>query len=138
MQLDIFNDSRDLMLRNDVLSALQQFDAAGARRALQALANEYPDDGTLVYFGSIVNALEARSTVPFERHEAALQARQALSDEVQPAVARGMPEADGGHLARPALGRIGRTRRWAAFPFGLRGCARCAALPACCTLRRGV
>jgi hypothetical protein len=33
MQLDIFNDSRDVMLRNDVLSALQQYDAAGARRA---------------------------------------------------------------------------------------------------------
>jgi hypothetical protein len=29
MQLDIFNDSRDVMLRNDVLSALQRYDAAG-------------------------------------------------------------------------------------------------------------
>jgi hypothetical protein len=79
MQLDIFNDSRDVMLRNDALSALQRYDAAGARRALQALANEYPDDVAQVYFGSIVNALEGRSTVPFDRHEAALQARQALS-----------------------------------------------------------
>lgn len=53
MQLDIFSDSRDVMLRNDVLSALQRYDAAGARRALQALANEYPDDVAQVYFGSI-------------------------------------------------------------------------------------
>ena len=85
MQLDIFNDSRDVMLRNDVLSALQRYDAPGARRALQALVNEYPDDVAQVYFGSIVNALAGRSTVPFDRHEAALQARQALSHEVQPA-----------------------------------------------------
>jgi len=30
MQLDIFNDSRDVMLRNDVLSALHQIDAERA------------------------------------------------------------------------------------------------------------
>jgi hypothetical protein len=53
MQLDIFNDSREVMLRNDVLSMLQQYDAVGARRALQALANGYSHDGALVYFGSI-------------------------------------------------------------------------------------
>jgi hypothetical protein len=63
MQLDIFNDSRDVMLRNDVLLALQRYDAAGARRALQALASEYPDDVAQVYFGSMVSALEGRSTV---------------------------------------------------------------------------
>jgi hypothetical protein len=68
MQLDLFNDRRDVMLRNDVLSALQRYDAAGARGALQALANEYPDDVAQVYFGSIVNALEGRSTVSFDRH----------------------------------------------------------------------
>ena len=50
MQFDIFNDSRDVMLRNDVLSALQRYDAPGARRALQALVNEYPDDVAQVYF----------------------------------------------------------------------------------------
>jgi hypothetical protein len=137
MQLDIFNDSRDVMLRNDVLSALQRYDAAGARRALQALANEYPDDVAQVYFGSIVNALEGRSTVPFDRHEAALQARQALSHEVQPAVARGS-RGRAGHLARTALGRTGRTRHCAAFPCGPRGCARGAALPACCAVGRGL
>ncbi|MEA3085646.1 MAG: hypothetical protein QOC89_3343 [Paraburkholderia sp.] len=68
MQLDLFNDRRDVMLRNDVLSALLRYDAAGARGALQALANEYPDDVAQVYFGSIVNALEGRSTVSFDRH----------------------------------------------------------------------
>ena len=31
MQLDIFNDSRDVMLRNEVLQALQQQDASQAQ-----------------------------------------------------------------------------------------------------------
>ncbi|MGQ7932471.1 hypothetical protein [Paraburkholderia sp. D1E] len=115
MQLDIFNDSRDVMLRNDVLSALQQYDAAGARRALQALANEYPDDVAQVYFGSIVNALEGRSTVPFARHEAALQARQALSQEVQPAVAHVFPRQSGATWLAPLWAEL--AGRAAALPF---------------------
>jgi hypothetical protein len=115
MQLDIFNDSRDVMLRNDVLSALQQYDAAGARLALQALANEYPDGAARVYFGSIVNVLEGRSTVPFDRHEAARHARQALSHEVQPAVARVFP----GQTGATWLAPLGAELAWraAALPF---------------------
>ncbi|SDR61520.1 hypothetical protein [Paraburkholderia tuberum] len=115
MQLDIFNDSRDVMLRNDVLSALQQYDAAGGRRALQALANEYPDDDAVMYFGAIVNALEGRSTVPFDRHDAALQARQALSQEVQPAVARAFPGQGGATWLAPLWAEL--AGRAAALPF---------------------
>ncbi|TFE36442.1 hypothetical protein E2553_42570 [Paraburkholderia dipogonis] len=115
MQLDIFNDSRDVMLRNDVMSALQQYDAAGARRALQALANEFPDDDALVYFGPIVNALEGRSTAPFGRHEAALQACQALSHEVQPAVARAFPGQSGATWLAPLWAEL--AGRAAALPF---------------------
>jgi hypothetical protein len=63
MQLDIFNDSRDVMMRNDVPSALQQYDAAAARRALHVLENDYPEDDALVQLGLIADALEARSTV---------------------------------------------------------------------------
>ncbi|SFU25979.1 hypothetical protein [Paraburkholderia aspalathi] len=114
MQLDIFNDSRDVMLRNDVLSALQRYDAAGARRALQALVNEYPDDVAQVYFGSIVNALEGRSTVPFDRHDA-LQARQSLSHEVQPAVAHVFPRQTGAAWLAPLWAEL--AGRAAALPF---------------------
>ena len=115
MQLDIFNDSRDVMLRNDVLSALQQYDTAATRRALQALANEYPDDVDQVYFGSVVNALEGRSTVPFDRHEAALQARQALSQEIQPAVAHVFPRQSGATWLAPLWAEL--AGRAAALPF---------------------
>jgi hypothetical protein len=115
MQLDIFNDSRDVMLRNDVLSALQRYDVAGARRALQALANEYPDDVAQVHFGSIVNALAGRSTVPFDHHEAALQARRALSHEVQPAVAHVFPKQSGATWLAPLWVEL--AGRAAALPF---------------------
>lgn len=42
MQLDLFDHSRDLMLRNDVLDALLRHDAAAARAALALLAGEPP------------------------------------------------------------------------------------------------
>jgi hypothetical protein len=115
MQLDIFNDSRDVMLRNDVLTALQRYDAADARRALQALANEYPDDVAQLYFGSMVNALEGRSTVPFDGHEAALQARQALSHGVQPAVAHVFPRQSGATWLAPLWAEL--AGRAAALPL---------------------
>ncbi len=86
-----------------------------ARRALQALANEYPDDVAQVYFGSIVNALEGRSTVPFDGHEAALQARQALSHEVQLAVARAFPGQSGTTCPAPLWAEL--AGRAAALPF---------------------
>jgi len=47
MQLDIFADSRDVMLRNDVLDALHRRHVGDARQAWQRLAGEFPDDGSL-------------------------------------------------------------------------------------------
>ncbi|MGY6258601.1 hypothetical protein ACXIVK_34645 [Paraburkholderia caledonica] len=115
MQLDIFNDSRDVMLRNDVLSALQQYDAAGARRALQALENEYPEDEALVQLGLIADALEARSTAPFERHQAVLDARHLLSQDLQPAVSRLFPRADSARWLAPLWAEL--AGRAAVLPF---------------------
>ena len=47
MQLDIFEHSRDVMLRNDVISALERHDAAAARAACDLLAQECPADESL-------------------------------------------------------------------------------------------
>ena len=47
MQLDIFEHSRDVMLRNDVLQALERFDAPRSRVCWQALALDYPCDDAL-------------------------------------------------------------------------------------------
>lgn len=110
-----------------------------ARGALQALAKEYPDDDVLMYFGAVVNAFEGRSTVPFDCGEAALRARQALSREVQPAVARVFARQSGATWLAPLWAELaGRAARCAAFPCGPRRCARGAALPACCEVGQGL
>jgi hypothetical protein len=47
MQIDIFADSRDVMLCNDVLDALLKRNASAARLACKKLRDDYPDDDTL-------------------------------------------------------------------------------------------
>jgi hypothetical protein len=88
MQLDIFDDSRDVMLRNDVLAALQHYNPSGAKKALQRLAGEYPDDQNLPDLATLADALGRRSTDSFPDHPAAAQARHTLTHDVQPAAVR--------------------------------------------------
>jgi len=58
-QLDLFEDGRDVMLRNDVLTALEQRNAAAGREALQRLVAEYPDDTLVPTLETLVCVLEA-------------------------------------------------------------------------------
>jgi hypothetical protein len=88
MQLDIFADSRDVMLRNDVLDALQRRHAAAARQAWQWLADEYPEDDTLITLTILIGELERDTTAYFADHRALDVARRALSDDVEPAAVR--------------------------------------------------
>lgn len=74
VQLDIFDHSRDVMLRNDVRSALLQFDAAGALTACLQLEQAYPRDATIGPSRLLIQALEQRSALPFADHEAAREA----------------------------------------------------------------
>ncbi|WP_244212270.1 hypothetical protein [Paraburkholderia hospita] len=90
-QLDIFADSRDVMLRNDVLEQLQRRDATAARTALERLAGEYPDDGALSAMTMLVRELEGGATTPFADHAALASARRHLEDEVVPAARRALP-----------------------------------------------
>ena len=60
MQLDIFNDSRDVMLRNDVLQALQSQDADKASLALLTFQREYPEDDTITPLQMLLTALATR------------------------------------------------------------------------------
>ncbi len=46
-QLDIFEHTRGLMLKNDVLAALRRRDALEGHRTLKVLAGEFPDDGVI-------------------------------------------------------------------------------------------
>ena len=65
MQLDIFVDSRDVMLRNDVLDALQRRHASSARQAWQRMADEYPEDDTLIALAMLVGEIERDATAYF-------------------------------------------------------------------------
>ena len=78
MQLDIFADSRDVMLRNDVLSALQRYDARETQQTLRRLSDEYPDDDSIPQLTVLAAALDLRSTTSFSKHEVAAEARCAL------------------------------------------------------------
>ncbi len=60
MQLDIFEHSRDVMLRNDVLQALEQHAAAQASTRWEALAHDYPQDPALAALRLLIDAVEAR------------------------------------------------------------------------------
>ncbi len=90
MQLDIFEHSRDLMLRNDVLHALEQRDAVAARAAWLKLQDEYPGDDTLPPLDLLVATLQHPGTAPFAE---AAQALQHLQRDIEPAAQRlwGMP-----------------------------------------------
>jgi len=85
MQLDIFEHSRDLMLRNDVLAALERRDAAASRSAWRKFLAEYPHDQTLPALQRLVLPLERADSAPFADHAAAAEAQRALRDEIEPA-----------------------------------------------------
>jgi hypothetical protein len=88
MQLDIFEHSRDVMLRNDVVHALEQRDAAMARLAWGALATECPHDPSLPALLVLAEAIQASSQSAFRDHDALGHARQAVEDDIQPAAQR--------------------------------------------------
>lgn len=86
MQLDIFENSHDVMLRNDVVQALEQRNAAGARDACERLAQEYPADESLKALRALVAALGSNRD-PIGTHLALEQARQAV-EQLQPMAQR--------------------------------------------------
>lgn len=88
MQLDIFNDSRDTMLRNEVVDALECRQAVHALSALRALADEFPRDGTTAPAELLIRAIESDVTAAFQDHDDAGRARLALVHEIQPAAIR--------------------------------------------------
>ena len=94
-QLDIFEHNRDVMLRNDVLQALEQRDARIARIAWQCLASELPHDRLLPALNVLTESLEQHSGAPLTDHDALAQARQWLSDQVAPAACQAMGQTPG-------------------------------------------
>lgn len=87
-QLDIFNDSRDRVLVNDLAGAVVLADLASSRAAEGALRHEFPDDRHLPAAALLIDtlALEAQAAAtPLADHAQALAARQALAGPVHDA-----------------------------------------------------
>lgn len=84
MQLDIFENSRDVMLRNDVINALEQRDASAARDAWNRFAQAYPSDESLAALQALVDALGG-SRHRFDTHKALGRAREAVDQLRAPA-----------------------------------------------------
>ena len=106
MQLDIFDHSRDVMLRNDVLQALEQYDAARARVASAALFQESPTDDSLLALRILTEAVEARARLAVQRelfadHAALCRARLALQELVGPAALSQMGQKGAAVWLRP-------------------------------------
>jgi hypothetical protein len=78
MQLDIFEHSSDVMLRNDVIHALLQRDAAAGRAACDRLAQQCPAEESLSALRALAERLEDTDRRPFSDHAALGHARQAV------------------------------------------------------------
>jgi len=84
-QLDLFEHSRDTMLRNDVLDALQRRDADAATLAWHALADFELRHEALPALAGLIAALEsARNNTLFRVHAEAAVAREQLARSVAP------------------------------------------------------
>lgn len=117
MQLDIFNDNRDVMLRNDVLQALQQQDASLAQSDWLALRRDYPEDEFLARAQVLLDALQARDQhdTAFDSHAALQSARGALLALIEPAAQRLMGRESAALWLRPFWRRL--IERAARLPF---------------------
>lgn len=95
MQLDIFEHSRDVMLRNDALQALLRRDAITARAAWQSLAAEFPSDPNLPSLDLLVGTLEHVEDTPFKDHGTAQGVLQHLHGRVHTEALQQLGHADG-------------------------------------------
>jgi hypothetical protein len=94
MQLDIFEDSRDVMLRNDAAHALERRDPSAAVEACERLAREYPADESLPALRVLAAYLGTGDVCEALRdHEALREARQLLQETIRPAAQRVFGEA---------------------------------------------
>ena len=114
-QLDIFAHSRDVMLRNDVLHALDRRDATGALAACRALADEFPTDPDLPSLDVLAHALAPPCDTPLTDHDALARERQRLVDDVAAAAHRALGPAAAEPWLRPMWHAL--ALRCAGLPF---------------------
>ena len=84
MQLDLFEHSRDVVLRNAAIDALRERDTGASAQAVAALAAEYGADPLLPAFSLLCEKLRSPIPKPLAR-AAAIALLQELDDAVAPA-----------------------------------------------------
>jgi hypothetical protein len=114
-QLDIFEDSRDVMLRNDLAQAVLAGDLAAATHARSALQAEFAQDPALADATLLLAALQADSTLPLADLEAVATARAMLDDTLAPAATRLFGRTQAAAWIASAWRQL--ARRAAALPF---------------------
>lgn len=90
-QLDIFEHSREVMLRNDAAHALERREASAALQACNALTQEYPADDSLPSLRVLTDYLEAAEIGrddAFRDHASLREARQMLEESIRHAAQR--------------------------------------------------
>ncbi len=118
MQLGLFEHSRDVMLRNDLVVALQAQDAAGSRKALDALAEEMPHDPILADAQVLVSALERAAAQPGPPPFAAPSEAAAAAEiaaGLMPAAERSLPRGSAQFWLAPHWASL--ARRAARLPY---------------------
>jgi hypothetical protein len=114
-QLDIFEDSRDVMLRNDLAQAVLAGDIAAATGAWRALQAEFAHDPALADAALLTAALQADSTSPLADPDAVATARVMLDDTLAPAATRLFGKTQAAAWMTSAWRQL--ARRAAALPF---------------------
>jgi hypothetical protein len=84
-QLDLFSDSRDVMLRNDAITAVMARDAVAAASARDTLAAEDGQHAALPALDTVIATLRALPPARFARHDECQTARLHLEQHVAPA-----------------------------------------------------
>ncbi len=114
-QLDIFEHSSEVVLRNDVLDALLRRDAAMAMAACRKLAATSPVDGHRAALELLVKWLCQQQETHLGDPEAAARERRCLADVIAPAAASAFSAGDAEAFMR--LGWRQLAGRCSAIPF---------------------
>lgn len=115
MQFDLFEHCRDVMLRNDVLHALERRDLPASERALELFAQEYPQDPTLPMLALLFGALRDDVPTPFADADGLRSARLVLTDRIGPAALHLYGDAAGAAWLMPLWRRLAQRAGLLAF-----------------------
>ena len=115
MQLDFFNHSHSVSLRNDVILALQRCDAPAAQLALATLGQHSPGDDCLLALQQLIVVLAERTQAAFQTHAALRTERLVLQNTTTPAALQSFGPAEAAPWLRQRWQEL--ATRAAALPF---------------------